>query len=98
MPVEQIRIYSIKFYGILKAIRFDSRMSSRLANGYDTNARYTANTNDLEALRNRYQILETDSGLQISESRYAFDVMEAQNEGDSIYQIAQTFNLTPYRC
>ena len=50
----------------------------------------------IEALRNRYQILETDSGLQISESRVMlFDVMEAQNEGDSIYQIAQTFNLTP---
>lgn len=52
---------------------------------------------DSEALlRNRYQILETDSGLQISESRVMlFDVMEAHNEGDSIYQIAQTLNLTP---
>jgi uncharacterized protein (DUF433 family) len=44
----------------------------------------------------RYQILETDSGLQISESRVMlFDVMEAYDEGDSIYQISQTFNLTP---
>lgn len=49
-----------------------------------------------EALRNRYQILETDSGLQISESRVMlFDVMEAHNEGDSIYEIAKIFNLTP---
>jgi uncharacterized protein (DUF433 family) len=49
-----------------------------------------------EALRNRYQILETDSGLQISESRVMlFDVMESHDAGDSIYQIAQTFNLTP---
>jgi uncharacterized protein (DUF433 family) len=49
-----------------------------------------------ETLRNRYQILETDSGLQISESRVMlFDVMEAHDAGDSIYQIAQTFNLTP---
>lgn len=49
-----------------------------------------------ETLRNRYQILETDSGLQISESRVMlFDVMEAYDEGDSIYQIAQAFNLTP---
>jgi len=59
------------------------------------------NTNPLsaltdEALRKRYQILETDSGLQISESRVMlFDVMEAHDAGDSIYQIAQTFNLTP---
>lgn len=44
----------------------------------------------------RYQILETESGLQISESRVLlFDVMEAYNEGDSIYQISDTFNLTP---
>lgn len=49
-----------------------------------------------EALRNRYQILETDSGLQISESRVMlFDVMEAHDAGDSIYQISDTFNLTP---
>lgn len=48
------------------------------------------------ALRNRYQILETDSGLQISESRVMlFDVMELLDRGDSIYDIAQTFNLTP---
>ena len=59
------------------------------------------NTNPLsaltdEALRKRYQILETDSGLQISESRVMlFDVMEAHDAGDSIYEIAQTFNLTP---
>ena len=59
------------------------------------------NTNPLsaltdEALRKRYQILETDSGLQISESRVMlFDVMEVHDAGDSIYEIAQTFNLTP---
>ncbi len=49
-----------------------------------------------DTLRNRYQILETDSGLQISESRVMlFDVMEAHDEGDSIYQISAIFNLTP---
>jgi uncharacterized protein (DUF433 family) len=49
-----------------------------------------------EALRNRYQIIETDDGLQISESRVLlFDVMEAYDEGDSIYEISDTFNLTP---
>ncbi|MFN8488484.1 MAG: hypothetical protein U0350_12870 [Caldilineaceae bacterium] len=49
-----------------------------------------------EKLRNRYQIIETDSGLRISESRVMlFDVMEAHDAGDSIYEIAQTFNLTP---
>jgi len=49
-----------------------------------------------EALRNRYQIIETDDGLQISESRVLlFDVMEAHDEGDSIYEISDTFNLTP---
>ena len=49
-----------------------------------------------DALRNRYQILETDSGLQISESRVMlFDVMEAHDAGGSIYQISDTFNLTP---
>ena len=49
-----------------------------------------------ETLRNRYQILDTDSGLQISESRVMlFDVMEAHDAGDSIYQISQTFNLSP---
>ncbi len=49
-----------------------------------------------EILRSRYQILETDSGLQISESRVMlFDVMEAYDAGDSIYQISQTFNLSP---
>jgi uncharacterized protein (DUF433 family) len=49
-----------------------------------------------EALRHRYQILETDSGLQISESRVMlFDVMEMVDRGASIYEIARTFNLTP---
>lgn len=49
-----------------------------------------------EVLRNRYQIFETDSGLQISESRVMlFDVMEAHDTGASIYQISQTFNLSP---
>ncbi len=49
-----------------------------------------------EKLRKRYQIIETDSGLRISESRVMlFDVMEAHNAGDSVYEIAQTFNLTP---
>lgn len=44
----------------------------------------------------RYQILETESGLQISDSRVLlFDVMEAYDAGESIYQICETFNLTP---
>jgi uncharacterized protein (DUF433 family) len=47
-------------------------------------------------LRNRYQIIETGSGLGISESRVLlFDVMEAHDAGDSIYEISSTFNLTP---
>ena len=40
-----------------------------------------------------YKIIETDSGLGISQSRVLlFDVMEAHNEGDPIYQICETFN------
>ena len=46
--------------------------------------------------RNRYHIFEGDNGLHISESRVLlFDVMEAHDEGDSIYEISSTFNLTP---
>ncbi len=44
----------------------------------------------------RYRIVETDSGPLISESRTSvFDVMEAQAAGDSVDQIAMTFNLSP---
>jgi uncharacterized protein (DUF433 family) len=47
-------------------------------------------------LSTRYQIVDLGSGLQISESRVMlFDVMEAYDEGDSIYDISGTFNLTP---
>lgn len=44
----------------------------------------------------RYAVLETEDGLMISESRVSlFDVMEAHDSGDSIYQICMTFNLSP---
>lgn len=47
-------------------------------------------------LRDRYHIFEGENGLQISESRVLlFDVMEAHDEGDSIYDISRTYNLTP---
>lgn len=42
-----------------------------------------------------YTIIETDSGPQISDSRVmVFDVMEAYDDGDSVAQISDTFNLT----
>ncbi len=44
----------------------------------------------------RYTIIETSMGPMISESRVSvFDVMEAHDAGDSIYEIALTFNLSP---
>lgn len=44
----------------------------------------------------RYVIVETDLGPLISESRVsAFDVMDAHENGDSLYDICATFNLTP---
>lgn len=53
-------------------------------------------TIQVKSLHDRYQIFEGDNGLQISESRVLlFDVMEAHDEGDSIYEISRTFNLTP---
>ena len=46
--------------------------------------------------RLRYTIVETDVGPLISESRVSvFDVMEAHDAGDSIYEIGLTFNLSP---
>lgn len=45
---------------------------------------------------NRYQIVEANGTLMISESRVAlFDVMILHDEGDSIYEISMTYNLTP---
>lgn len=44
----------------------------------------------------RYRIVESDIGPLISESRASvFDVMDAQDAGDSIYEIGLTFNLSP---
>ena len=44
----------------------------------------------------RYTIIETDSGPFISESRVSvFDVMDAYDAGDSIYDIGLAFNLSP---
>jgi uncharacterized protein (DUF433 family) len=46
--------------------------------------------------RPRYRIIETDAGPLISESRVSvFDVMDAQDAGDSIHEIGLTFNLSP---
>lgn len=46
--------------------------------------------------RLRYTIVETDVGPLISESRVSvFDVMDAHDAGDSIYEIGLTFNLSP---
>jgi uncharacterized protein (DUF433 family) len=46
--------------------------------------------------RLRYRIIETDAGPLISESRVSvFDVMDAHDAGDSIYEIGLTFNLSP---
>ena len=44
----------------------------------------------------RYQIVEANGTLMISESRVSlFDVMILHDEGDSIYEISATYNLTP---
>ena len=49
-----------------------------------------------EAWSGPYHIYEGDSGLQISESRVLlFDVMQYYDEGKSIYQLCEIFNLTP---
>lgn len=46
--------------------------------------------------RRRYTIIETDIGPLISESRATvFDVMDAHDAGDSVYEISLTFNLSP---
>lgn len=47
-------------------------------------------------LENRYQILETNVGPVISESRVTvFDVLEAQENGQGLYEISMNYNLTP---
>lgn len=47
-------------------------------------------------LENRYQILETNVGPVISESRVTvFDVLEAQEIGQGLYEISMNYNLTP---
>lgn len=47
-------------------------------------------------LENRYQILETSVGPVISESRVTvFDVLEAQENGQGLYEISMNYNLTP---
>lgn len=44
----------------------------------------------------RYTIIESDIGPVISESRVTvYDVMEAHDEGDSIYTISATYNISP---
>ena len=47
-------------------------------------------------LKDRYQIIESDLGPLISESRSTvYDVLEMQNRGCDLYQISEIFNLTP---
>ena len=56
----------------------------------------TDTTNVTGPNRLRYTIVETDVGPLISESRVSvFDVMDAHDSGDSIYEIGLTFNLSP---
>ena len=56
----------------------------------------TDTTNVMGPNRLRYTIVETDVGPLISESRVSvFDVMDAHDAGDSIYEIGLTFNLSP---
>ena len=56
----------------------------------------TDTTNVIGPNRLRYTIVETDVGPLISESRVSvFDVMDAHDAGDSIYEIGLTFNLSP---
>lgn len=44
----------------------------------------------------RYTIIETESGPFISESRVTvYDVMEDYDNGDGIYRISRTYNLSP---
>lgn len=52
--------------------------------------------NGVNPFANRYQIVEANGTLMISESRVSlFDVMILHDEGDSIYEISMTYNLTP---
>lgn len=52
--------------------------------------------NGANPFANRYQIVEANGTLMISESRVSlFDVMILHDEGDSIYEISMTYNLTP---
>ena len=56
----------------------------------------TDTTNVTGPNRLRYTIVETDVGPLISESRVSvFDVMDAHDAGNSIYEIGLTFNLSP---
>ena len=44
----------------------------------------------------RYTIVETDSGPMVPESRVSvYDVLELYREGDTIYEIGSTYNLSP---
>ena len=44
----------------------------------------------------RYEIVETNIGPLISESRSTvYDVLEAQNKGKTLYEISMDSNLTP---
>jgi len=44
----------------------------------------------------RYHIIESDLGPLISESRMTvYDVLEAQNDGQTLYEISMNRNLTP---
>jgi len=52
--------------------------------------------NGIDPFATRYQIVEANGTLMISESRVSlFDVMILHDEGDSIYEISATYNLTP---
>jgi len=43
-----------------------------------------------------YTIIETDFALMISDSRMSvYDVLQAQQEGDSLYEICGIYNLWP---
>jgi uncharacterized protein (DUF433 family) len=45
---------------------------------------------------NRYHIIESDIGPLISESRMTvYDVLEAQNDGQTLYEISMYRNLSP---
>ena len=43
-----------------------------------------------------YHIIETGSGPRISDSRaYVYDVLDAMNDDFTLYEICETYNLTP---